>query len=82
MHTALQILAFCWSSGNAFVSGTGGLRFKSLRSNQTQCCQQLTAAATFLQKELCCQDAMTQRWAPQTHYTLQRIIESITKDLT
>ena len=29
MHTALQILAFCWSSGNAFVFGAGGLRFKS-----------------------------------------------------
>ena len=30
MHTAQQILAFCWLSGNAFVSGAEGLRFKSL----------------------------------------------------
>ena len=29
MHTALQILAFCWLSGNAFIFGAGGLRFKS-----------------------------------------------------
>ena len=29
MHTVLQILAFRWSSGNALVSGVGGLRFKS-----------------------------------------------------
>ena len=28
-YTVLQILAFCWSSGNAFVSGAGGLRFKA-----------------------------------------------------
>ena len=33
MHTVLQILAFCWSSSNAFVSGAGSLRFKS-RSGQ------------------------------------------------
>ena len=37
-----------WSSGNAFVSGAGGLRFKiSGRSNRTQCCQRLATAVTF-----------------------------------
>ena len=29
MHTVQQILTYCWSSDNAFVSGTEGLRFKS-----------------------------------------------------
>ena len=51
------------------------------QSNRTQCCQWLATAATFLQKKLCCSGAMTQRWAPQTHYTLRRNRASIMKDL-
>ena len=35
MYTVQQILAFCWSSSNAFVSGAGSLRFKS-RSGQIE----------------------------------------------
>ena len=51
------------------------------RSNQTQCCQRLATAATFLRKELCCPGAMTRRWAPPTRYTLRRNAASIMKDL-
>ena len=51
------------------------------RSNRTQRCQRLTTAATFLWKELHCQGTTTQRWAPQTLYTLRRNTASIMKGL-
>ena len=63
-----------WLSGNAFVSGAGGLWFKSRAG-------QIATAATFLRMELCCPGAMTRRWAPPTRYTLRRIAASIMKDL-
>ena len=73
-----------WSSGNAFVSGAGGLRFKSRAGQirpETQRCQRLATAATFLRKELCRPGAMMRRWAQPTRYTLRRNPASITKDL-
>ena len=40
----------------------------------------LATVATF-QTNLCCQGAMTRRWAPQTRYTLRRITASIIQEL-
>ena len=51
------------------------------RSNRTQCCQWLTAAATFLRKKLCCPGAITRRLALPTRYRLQGNTASIMKDL-
>ena len=70
-----------WSSSNAFVSGAGGLRFKSQAGQIGQCCQRLATAATFLRKELCCPGVLTRRWAPPTRYTLRRNPASIMKHL-
>ena len=42
------------------------------RLNQTQFCQRLVTAATFLWKELWSFGAMTRRWVSQTRYTLRR----------
>ena len=44
-------------------------------------CQRLATTATFFLKELCSQGAMTQRWAPQIHYTLWRGRASTIKHL-
>ena len=54
---------------------------KSRSSQIRQCCQRLATAATFIRKEQCCLGAMMWRWAPQTHYMLQRNTTSITKKL-
>ena len=72
-HTQTVIFFYCdqfclptsWSSANAFVSGAGGLRFKSWAG---QIRRSAANAATFLRKGLCCPGAMTRRWALQTRY--------------
>ena len=51
------------------------------RPNRTQYCQQLATTATFFQKKLCCPNAMTWIWAPQTLYTLRRNTANIVKNL-
>ena len=53
-----------------------------LSSNRTKCCQQLATAATFLQKELGCPGAMTQRWASPSRDTPRRNAASVMKDLS
>ena len=63
-----------WSSGNAFVSGTGSLRFKS-RAGQNR-----HSVANILQQKLCCAGAMMRTWAPQTRYTIWRNTASIKKN--
>ena len=73
-----------WSSGNALVSGVGGLKFKSRAGQIGHSCQQLATAAIFFRKKLCCLGALTRNWAswpPQTRLTLQRNIASMMKDL-
>ena len=62
-----------WSSGNAFVSGTGSLRCKSRAGQNRQ------SVANVLQQKLCCPGAMMRIWAPQTRYTLRCNIASIKK---
>ena len=64
-----------WSSGNAFVSGTGSLRFKS-RAGQNR-----LSVANVLQQKLCCPGAMMRIRVPQTRYTLRRNTASIKKKL-
>ena len=70
-----------WSSGDGFVSGAGGLRFKSRAGQLDTGCQLLATASTFLLKNLCCPGAMMRKWAPPTCYTLRRNTASIMKDL-
>ena len=43
-----------WTSSKAFVSGAGGLRFKSRAGQIRQCCQRFAIAVLFLPKKLCC----------------------------
>ena len=51
-----------WSSGNAFVSGPGSLKFKSQAGQiEHSFCQRLATAATFFRKKLCCLGAITRR---------------------
>ena len=50
-------------------------------SNRTQFRQRLATAATFLRKQLCCQNAMTRRLAPKTRYSLWHDTASTMKDL-
>ena len=64
-----------WSSGNAFVSGTGSLRFKSWAG------QNRLSVANVLQQKLCCPGAMMRIKVPQTRYTLRRNTASIKKKL-
>ena len=69
-----------WSSGDTFVCGIKGLGFKSLTSQiRLKCCQKLTPAVTFLQKELCCPGAMARIWAPSIHYMIRH--NTASKDL-
>ena len=72
-----------WSSGNAFASGAGGLKFKS-RAGQMghSVANGLPLLQHFFESsKLCCSGAMTWRWAPQTRYMLRRYKASVTKDL-
>ena len=87
MHTVLQILAFCWSSSNAFVSGAESLRFKS-RSGQIghsvanglhRCKISSKGAALPGCNDVWVQSAWVQRWGPPTRYMLLRIVEGIMK---
>ena len=70
-----------WSSGNALVSGAGGLKIKS-RTGQIEhsVANGSPPLLTFLQKELCCPGAMTRRWASQIRYTLRSNTASIMAD--
>ena len=76
----VSVPASC-SSGNAFVSGPGGWRFKSRAGQIGQCCQQLASVATFF--ELCCLGAIdfsdhpSRKLTPPTRYTLRRIATSV-----
>ena len=70
-----------WLSGNAFVSGAEGLRFKFRAGQIGHTVTHGVSAATSLRKELYCPGAMTWRWGPPTRYTLRRITANITKDL-
>ena len=86
MHTALQILTICWSSGNAFVSGVGGLWFKSrVRQIGHSVANGSPPPRHFFESSSVAvavfESAMTRKWASPIHFTLQRIIASITKDL-
>ena len=72
----LQIFNFCaMSSGNAFASGAGGLRFK-FRAVQIG---HTAAVAVRFRKKLCCWGVMMRRWAPQTRYALRRDTASVAK---
>ena len=70
-----------WSSSNAFVCEAGGLRFKSRASQFGHSVATARNRCNIVRKGLCCPDATTRRWAPQTRYTLQRNTASIMKDL-
>ena len=84
---ALKYLIFfqpvSWLSGNAFVSGMEGLRFKSRvgQIGHSVANGSPFIAAIFLRKELRCPGTMTWRWAPPSH-TLRHNTASIMKDLT
>ena len=77
MHKSSQKPA-SWSSGDGFVSGAGGLRFKS-RAGQIghSVANGLPPLRHFFER-IC---VATRRWAPPTRYTLQCITASIMKDL-
>ena len=76
------VLPVSWLSGNVFVSGAGGLWFKS-RAGQIghSAANILPPLQHFFEKEWCCPGQMTRRWALQAHYTLQRNTASTKKDL-
>ena len=71
-----------WSSGCAFVSGAGGLRFKSLAG---QIGHSLANGSPplqhFFEKSCVAPGVMTLRWAPQARYTPRRNTASIMKEL-
>ena len=68
----MELKQASWSSGNAFVSGAGGRRFKS-RADQIG--HSVANATTFIQTELCCQGTMTRGWAPQTRYVKHNLLK-------
>ena len=71
---------FSWLSRRAFVSGAGGLRFKS-RTGQIGVLQTARHHYNISLKGAVLPGAMMRRWAPQTRYTLERDTASITEDL-
>ena len=66
-----------WLSGSAFVSGAGGLRFKTrdVLPSARHCCD---ISSKWAMLPAC---AMTRKWARPTRYTLRHNTESIIKDL-
>ena len=70
-----------WSSGNAFVSGVGGLRFKSRTGQIEHSVTNDLPPLRHSSKRAVLPRAMTRRWAPPTRYTLRQITASIIKDL-
>ena len=71
--TKTQLHTAGWSSANAFVSGAGGLKFKSW-AGQIHRCDISSKEAVFPERN----DA---EMAPQTRYTLRRNTASIMKNL-
>ena len=57
-----------WSSGNVFVSGAGGLRFKSRAGEiEHSVANGSPPLQQFLERsEQCCSGAMMRKWAPRT----------------
>ena len=55
-----------WSSGNAFVSGAGGLKFKSLTGQIGHSVANDSPPLRYFFKssKLCCQGAMMRKWTP------------------
>ena len=66
-------LVLARSSGNAYVSGAGGLRFKS-RAGQIEhsVANALPPQQHFFESTCVARAQMTRRWAPQSRYTLRR----------
>ena len=71
-----------WSSGNAFVSGAGDLRFKSRAGQIRQWVSNGSPLLLHFFKRSCvAHGAMMRRLARKTRYTLRRNTASIMKDL-
>ena len=81
MHTILQILAFCWSSSDAFVSGAGSLRFKSRSGQMTPSVANGLCRCKNSSKGAALHGCNDAEMGPPTRYMLLRIVESIMKDL-
>ena len=81
-HVRFNCKPASWSSGNAFVSGAGGLRFKS-RVGQIvhSAADDLPALQYFFDSSCIARAQWREDGPPPTRYTLRRNTASIMKDL-
>ena len=70
-----------WSSGNAFLSGAGNMRFKSRPVKSDTVLPTARHRCDISSKDAVFHGVMMRRWAPPTRYTLQRKVASTRKDL-
>ena len=77
----LHLCLLYWSSGNAFVSGSGGQKFKSRAGPGHSTANGYSHRCDISSKVAGLSGRNEEGWAPPTRYTLHGITASIIKDL-